>query len=389
VGQDVGKRKDDGREGRVVTNGRLRCLLIGGRGGGGEEVFLRDLDAHPPAHVEYSLVLDHHQSIPGASARWMQEVAFNRLIQPWIWPLSGLRSYRVDARFDIVHVHNHLNRIHAARGVPVVMTLGGGSYVHYVREYLGWDERSVQRLYARARRVLPPLGIANEFVSWRSLAGIGVRSQFARQQVVEMGVPEELIDVLPPGFPGPDAPPAKQASEEFRFLFVGRDAHRKGADLAIAAFRTLVAQGVRARLVLVGDPSFRALVGERGFEVHEWLDRATLFASIYPGADALLLPARSEGFGFVAVEAMGFGLPVIGSNQGALPEILAAGECGVLVPPNDAHALARAMETLARDPSAARDLGSKARRRFESEYTRARFAERLSAFYARALSRAR
>jgi len=365
----------------------LECLLVGMEGGGGEEVFVRDLAENPPAGVRYTLALRHHESVTGARSRRVTEVLFNRLVHPWIWPLAGLKAYRVDRRFDLVHVHNYAHHISSPDRVPVVMSLGGGSYYHYVQAYLGWPEERMQALYRRGRTVFRTFGITNEFVNWGRLSGIFVRSEFARGFLLRMGVPVSLVEVIPPGFSVPAPPVRPLARDGFTFLFVGRDPIRKGADLVIDAIRVLRgSRGLRVRAIMVGDPSFRELSPEDGFEAHPWVKREVLYRELYPRADALLLPSRVEGYGIAPIEAMSFGIPVIASRYGALPETVLDQVTGLLVTPGDGESLRQAMTALATDARRAREMGAAGRARFEAEYTRERFHERLLAFYERALA---
>jgi glycosyltransferase involved in cell wall biosynthesis len=358
------------------------------KGGGGEEIFVRDLASHPPSGVRYSLVMDHHESIAGARARRSLEIGFNRLVQPWLWPLSGLRAYKLeDGCFDLVHVHNYVHHISSSRFVPVVMSLGGGSYYHYIREYLGWPETRIDRLYRRAGRVYRSLRLMNEFVTWHRLSGILVRSNFARSFLLSRGVPASLVDVIPPGFDTPILPARPRETDSFTFLLLGRDPARKGADLAIEAFRRLRSSGRDARLILVGHASWLSLAEEPGLEVHDWTDRQRLYREFYPRADALLMPSRVEGFGLAAIEAMSFALPVIATRCGAFPETIDDGRTGLLVPPGDAEGLMKAMERVSGDVPGAREMGMLGRVRFLQKYTRERFLTDLSGFYDRALSR--
>src|SRR5207244_10698868 len=90
------------------------------------------------------------------------------------------------------------------------------------------------------------------------------------------------------------------------------------------------------------------------------VDEATLDA-LYRGAAALAVPARSEGFGLPALEAMARGCPVVASDAGALPEVV--GDAGLLVPPGDADALAGALGRLLDDDALAASLGAAGHRR--------------------------
>lgn len=366
----------------------LECLLVGTRGGGGEDTLIDELSGHAPPGVRYTVVRDDHQSAPGARALRLREIAFNRLVHPGMSMLHGLRAYRVSERFDLVHVHNACSWIGSRRRVPVVMTVGGGSYYHYVQEYEGWPPERIDALYARARRILPALGIHNEFVSWRGLRGIAVLSEFARGFLLRAGVPASLVRVIPPGLPTPALPAREPGSPPFRFLLVGRHPRRKGADLFIESIRRLRGDGIRVEALLVGDPSYVELADEPGFEVFPWMDRARLYRDVFPRADALVHPARAEGFGLVVAEAMSFALPVVVSDHGALPGLVRDGEAGCVVRAGDLEALRRAMASLAADPRAARELGSSARRHFEATFTYERHGSRMRAFYADALAAA-
>ena len=85
-----------------------------------------------------------------------------------------------------------------------------------------------------------------------------------------------------------------------------------------------------------------------------WLD-------LRRGADLFVLPTRDEAFGIVFQEAAAAGLPAIGSRLNAVPEIVQDGETGLLVPPGDRDALARAIDALLASPELRRDLGTRGR----------------------------
>ena len=172
----------------------------------------------------------------------------------------------------------------------------------------------------------------------------------------------------------------------FTFLFVGTDFERKGGFDVVEAFELVSDEHPHVRLALVGtDPRERnpdrlvhGWVGEgrrmrvlerledlkrRGVaSCHTELGWRDVRETFYPGADAFVMPTLAEGFGFTNVEAMSFGLPVISSVVGPIPEIVAEGKTGLLVSPGDVGALAIAMNRLVSDPDAARAMGESARR---------------------------
>ena len=75
--------------------------------------------------------------------------------------------------------------------------------------------------------------------------------------------------------------------------------------------------------------------------------------------DILVLPSHSEGVSLALLEAMAVGLPVIATVVGGLPEVVTDAANGLLIPPRDPEALARALERLLADPNFARLWGSK------------------------------
>lgn len=90
--------------------------------------------------------------------------------------------------------------------------------------------------------------------------------------------------------------------------------------------------------------------------------RGTVFDELR-AADYVVLPSRKEAFGLAALEAMACGRAVIASRVGGLSEVIADGETGLLVPPDDPPALARAMDRLAADADLRRRLGNAGRDR--------------------------
>ncbi|NJD18053.1 MAG: glycosyltransferase family 4 protein [Gemmatimonadetes bacterium] len=354
----------------------IRVFLLGARGGGGEEVFVRDLAASPPPGVGYTLTLEPHESVPGARARAGEEVLFNRIVHPFLWPLLGLRSYRVGTEVDLVHVHNHPTRLRLPGPKPVVYSVGGAGYPHYLETYLGWSGARVRERYRRARRVYRSLGIRSEVATPEWVDAVVVFSEFAADRLAAFDVSREKIHVIPPGFDIP-APSCAPGAGPFTFLLVGREPVRKGADLAVEAIRELRSRGLDVRLRLVGDVEYPGWTAD-GIEGHGPVSRDVIFRDFYAHADAALVPSRAEGYGFAAVEAMGMGLPVVAARRDALPEIV--GDAGLLVEPG-ARALAGAMASLASDPSGARALGVRARQRFEERFTRVRARAALGAVY--------
>jgi glycosyltransferase involved in cell wall biosynthesis len=132
-------------------------------------------------------------------------------------------------------------------------------------------------------------------------------------------------------------------------LFVGRLVSMKGADVAVETTRLLTERGVNTTLTICGDgperPNLQKQVEKGGIgnrvSFYGWTEPEEL-ACLYSQKKALLFPTKDEGFGIVALEAIACGCPIVGSKVGGVPD--AVGNCGVLVPPDDAQAHAAVAE---------------------------------------------
>lgn len=135
----------------------------------------------------------------------------------------------------------------------------------------------------------------------------------------------------------------------------------KGIRHLVDAFRRVLAVHPTAWLLLVGTgPEGDALrsrarelgVGERVVFAGFQRDAAAYTAAF----DVAVVPSIEEGFGLVAIEAMSLGVPVVASRVGGLPEVIADGRSGLLVPPADPAAIADAVIRLLGDPALRRRL---------------------------------
>src|SRR5262249_6930231 len=102
-------------------------------------------------------------------------------------------------------------------------------------------------------------------------------------------------------------------------------------------------------------------------------------------ADLFVLPSRSEAFPNSVIEAMAAGLPVIASAVGGLLELVDSGRTGLLVPPDDPAALARALEAVLAAPDSARAMGDGAREEISRRYSFDRMVQAFEDVYVRQL----
>ncbi|MEX2328236.1 MAG: glycosyltransferase family 4 protein [Nitriliruptoraceae bacterium] len=150
---------------------------------------------------------------------------------------------------------------------------------------------------------------------------------------------------------------------EITVLFVGRLERRKGLATLVRAFVRVRHERTGIRLVVVGDGSqlrrCARLVPEALDGDVEFLGRVDNdeLVRVHERADLFVSPALGgESFGIVLLEAMAAGTAVIASDLPGYREVLDDGHCGVLVPPGDHGALARAILRLASDPMERRHL---------------------------------
>jgi glycosyltransferase involved in cell wall biosynthesis len=123
------------------------------------------------------------------------------------------------------------------------------------------------------------------------------------------------------------------------------------------------------RAAIVGDGPDRTAVAAELGDAGELLGERDDVAEQLARADVFVLSSRSEGLPMAILEAMAAGLPVVATAVGGIPELVADGETGLLVPPGDADALAEALRRLVADPELRRRLGDAARTRVEERFS--------------------
>ena len=218
---------------------------------------------------------------------------------------------------------------------------------------------------------------------------VAISESLRRFTVERVGVPARKVETIHYGLDAPPAawgsnPPDDVPAGARIVLSVSRLTQQKGIDTAVRALATLPDDTV---LVVLGEGPERAAlqslarelaVEQRLFlpgrvpDVAAWLRRASVYTQ----------PARWEGFGLAVLEAMVCSLPVVATNVSSLPELVADGDTGVLVSPDDPAALARGIERALAEPR----LGQAGSERARREFSVARMADRTAALYGTLLS---
>ena len=256
---------------------------------------------------------------------------------------------------------------HSGRPVSCFYTPHGGS-LHYHpaslkgRIYIGL-ERSLERMTD---------GLIFESAYSEKTYRSHVGEPVARTRVIPNGLLPDEFD---------QHQPAANAAD---IVFVGELRRLKGVDVLLDA----IAQArPRRRLtaVIVGDgpdaAEFKALATRLG------LDGAVRFAGAMPAASAfpqgriLVMPSRAESFPYIVLEAAAAGVPLIASDVGGIPEIV-AGTDTKLVPAADVAALAAAIVAALDDGAATRARAARLRQAVAANFTAAGMARAVVGFYA-------
>ena len=190
----------------------------------------------------------------------------------------------------------------------------------------------------------------------------------ARVVRADYDVPPQRVSVVQPGTdPVPPSPGSNDGV--VRLLSVGSVVPVKGYDLLVAAVATLT--DMPWRLTIAGDrtrnPAAAAQL-DADIEANGLGDRIAVLGAVPPerinelflASDVFVLASRFEGYGMALAEAIAHGIPVVSTMAGAIPQTVPAGT-GLLVPPNDAAALAKALRRLIGDPAERRRLATNAR----------------------------
>jgi glycosyltransferase involved in cell wall biosynthesis len=281
------------------------------------------------------------------------------------WPPVELLAGRVDV-------------VHAAH--PLLIPSRYAAQIVTIHDLFFLDHP--ERVRDEIRRDYPQLTLEH---AHRADAIVTPSAHTKRQVVERLGVAEDHVYCCPPGAPtwttlgrGPNVPPNGYA------LLLGTLDARKNIGVVLDAFTRLAQSGQRPKLVIAG----RATA-----DASEWLTRISQSPlndiveyvgyvsderreGLFTGARMLLLPSLDEGFGLTALEAMSAGVPLVASNRGSLPEVVAKG--GLLLEPDDVEQWASVIDRLARDEPIARDqarAGLERARAFTWEGTAATLAQ--------------
>lgn len=326
---------------------------------GGVQVHVRELGIH--------LLERGHEVVALSPARrraaepWVRavgrpvDVRYNASvapIDPRPWSVRRVRAELRSFHPDVVHAHEPLAPSTGmwatlASDAPVVGTFHAGPD----RSLLYDLTAPVLRRIARRLAIRVAVSRRAEEVARSRIGGAF--------ELVPNGLRTEAFRTATPADLGPGR----------KLLFVGRLHPRKGFLTAVAAFDMIARERPDVRLVVAGDGEQRDLVSMLR---PEYRDRVTMLGTvahedlppIHAANDLYLGPAAGgESFGYVLLEAMAAGLPIVASDIPGYREVVDDGVEGFLVPPGDPARLAEAALRVLDDPDLATRLGEAGRKR--------------------------
>lgn len=230
-----------------------------------------------------------------------------------------------------------------------------------------------------------------------------VRMRFVSARIVPARKARVVLNGIRTAVPSNTSPHARESARrqldlhesEFVVGCVGRLVALKNHAAAIHALARLAgghSPGMHSRkvLALIGEGPLRADLGRLAQELGvadrvRFVGERTNVSELLPGLDAFLMPSLTEGHSIALLEAAAAGLPIVATDVGGNPEIVAPDHSGLLVPPGDPAAIAAALERLTDDPELARRLGANARAWVLANVSVEAMADAYDAIYAEAL----
>ncbi len=303
--------------------------------------------------------------------------------RPGLGDIAALRSVVKIARaldLDVLHGHG----------------AKGGAYARFAKVRLSTKGERVKVFYTphggalhyKPGTLAGTVFLVLERIMGRMTDGLIFESDFARQAYARLagtgGAPRRVIPngLRPEDFvvrpPNPDAA---------NFLFIGELRALKGVDILLEALARLVATHPVRAVIVGGGPdadTFKAQARELKLDLHVIFPGAMPAPDAFPLGHCLVVPSRAESFPYVVLEAGAAGKPLIATNVGGIPEIV-AGTTTELIPPGSVDALTRALEAALADPQGAEARAAGLRSVVERKFTVAAMTDAVLDFYRSAL----
>ncbi|MDX2204274.1 MAG: glycosyltransferase family 4 protein [Hyphomicrobiaceae bacterium] len=299
--------------------------------------------------------------------------------------IAAYRAARDTARAlaaDVVHGHGAKGGAYARLVVRALKADGDKVISCYTPHggSLNYSPRTpVGRIY---------MGLERALARWSD--AIVFESAFAaRRYRTQVGEPPCGVDVVPNGLADADFTPVAPGPDAADFLFIGELRAVKGVDVLLKALARLKAEREVSAVVVGGGQDLAALQAEAAAL---GIAGCVRFPGPMPAREAfrlgriMVVPSRAESFPYVVLEAGAAGLPLISTNVGGIPEIV-AGTRTTLLPPDDVDALCAAMRATLAEPELARWKADGLREAIAARFTIASMNSAILRLYYGALGR--
>lgn len=296
--------------------------------------------------------------------------------------LQGYRAFRRILRKDcpdLVHVHSSFGPSFyrkipfilwsASRGIPIVNHIHGAEFEAFYERASEAKRRRVKKIYGKSTRL------------------VALSAEWA-ERLAEI-VPRERIDVLE-NYCRIPAEPYDAERNKKQILFLGELGERKGCFDIPAILGRVKKSCPDVRLVMAGDGEMERL--KTAFS-QEGLSEAVSFPGWVRGEEKerflresgiFLFPSYHEGMPMAVLEAMAYGMGIVTTTTGGIPQLIRDKESGLLEEPGDVEAMAAALERFLTDERYLASCGKAARERAVSEYSLESHLEKLGEIYRRA-----
>jgi glycosyltransferase involved in cell wall biosynthesis len=301
-------------------------------------------------------------------------------IRPWQDLKATIHMYRLlhELAPDLVHANSSKAGVVARlaallAGIPAVFTAHGWSFTEGAAGKSAILYKSIERAAAFITRQIICVSSYDERLALRYQVANG-----AQLMMVHNGIPD-LPGCL-----------ARHGNAVPRIVMVARFSVPKDYETLLHAASLL--RQYQFKMQCVGDgpllAASRQLADKLGLQSQvEFLGPRSDVSEILKDADIFALVSNWEGLPISVLEGMRAGLPVVATKVGGIPEAVADGKTGVLVPPRNVAELARALQGLIADPARRKSMGMSARERYLALFTSERMVTKTIGVYENILAR--
>ncbi|MCK4257796.1 MAG: glycosyltransferase family 4 protein [Halanaerobiales bacterium] len=344
---------------------------------GGTEKHVLDLITGFEDKYELFLLAPPGKTSDQFTARKVKYYPFPRLDQKLI---SGLKTFFAQLKkilkentIDLIHIHGAPELIILVkminRKIPILFTVHGFHGPRKSWDYLGCAK------------------VCNRFAS-----KVITVAKVEEEILIKKRIQPKIIQTIHNGVPDPKKLELKKPSDLNKIsgkLIIGAIARfetTKGINFLIDAYSSIQEKYPSLHLVIVGSGSKETELKNQvnqlnlndkitftGYQknVHDYLH-------IY---DIFVIPSLHEAHPLVLMEGMGHDKPIIATEVGGIPEVIEDGKNGLLVPPSNSNALAKAIQKLLDDPILRKNIGEKARETYNKEFAVERMLEETEKVY--------